>query len=385
MQVKFEEAFFFFKFCFFRFLLFKFYMLRDYGSICRVLLYMVATCGAFRCECVIHTKYKRNVRLFNVSPPSHSSPPRPPQRKKKANNKYSQYSKTDQLAQDPWDQQFLIQQQQIKDETKDSQQSSSAPSSMEFPQTNLIDPVDPTTFGFVPLGMISAAHGVHGHVRIIKAETDFGIHRLCTPSIGAIGLRPQGRKFPRFVGVIEGRQVMGKEKNADFDYLVKFKDINDRNAASRLRGCEVFGWINTTTPTSTSTSTSTPTPTPTPTLTPPTLPPDEFLVRDLVGCNIHLVGNKQDNKLGTISSIILKEHALAHDNLEIKLCNAGIVDEFKFALIPFVPTIVPTVDLKSKLVYIDPPSGLLESCTFVRREKVVIRGLLPGTPARPPA
>lgn len=46
-------------------------------------------------------------------------------------------------------------------------------------------------------------------------------------------------------------------------------------------------------------------------------------------------------------------------------------------LIPFVKAIVPLVDLKSRIVHLDPPPGLLDLATE-KEEKIVIRGYLPA-------
>ena len=48
----------------------------------------------------------------------------------------------------------------------------------------------------------------------------------------------------------------------------------------------------------------------------------------------------------------------------------------ELVLIPFVPEIVPIVDVKGSAIYIDPPAGLLD-LTYVREEKVRIKGFLP--------
>jgi len=44
--------------------------------------------------------------------------------------------------------------------------------------------------------------------------------------------------------------------------------------------------------------------------------------------------------------------------------------------IPFVEQIVPVVDLDNNLVMINPPPGLL-NLSFIKQEKIVIRGKLP--------
>ena len=53
---------------------------------------------------------------------------------------------------------------------------------------------------------------------------------------------------------------------------------------------------------------------------------------------------------------------------------ASLKDEL--VLIPFVPQIVPRVSIRDRAIFIDPPSGLLD-LTYVREEKVRIKGFLP--------
>ena len=94
--------------------------------------------------------------------------------------------------------------------------------------------------------------------------------------------------------------------------------------------------------------------------------------------------------VGTIGGILLGEDmcsaasGLGQDTLEIILPRGrgGTTapswrDEM--VLIPFVPQIVPRVDLAGGAVYITPPAGLLD-LTYVKEERVRIKGFLP--PAR---
>jgi len=62
--------------------------------------------------------------------------------------------------------------------------------------------------------------------------------------------------------------------------------------------------------------------------------------------------------------------------LELSLPRESGQKEQELVLIPFVPEIVYHVELKQKRVYIDPPAGLLD-LTFVKEEKVRIKGFLP--------
>ena len=103
---------------------------------------------------------------------------------------------------------------------------------VEYPDNASIDPYDPTTFGFIPVGYIRDAHGVHGEVKI-KADSDFGTDRLCTP--GFKGLRRKGKRFPRDILLQKGRPGGGEG-----DYIVKFEGVDDRLEAAKMKGAEVF-------------------------------------------------------------------------------------------------------------------------------------------------
>ena len=90
------------------------------------------------------------------------------------------------------------------------------------------------------------------------------------------------------------------------------------------------------------------------------------------------------NFVGIVKGVVLAEEmcstpGLGQDLLEITLprgknCNPSYKDEL--VLIPLVPAIVPTVDIKEKVIYIDPPMGLLD-LTYVKEEFVRIKGFLP--------
>ena len=264
---------------------------------------------------------------------------------------------------------------------------------MTFPPVVGITPSDPTTFGFVPLGRISSSHGVRGFVRVKNAESDSG-DRLAPGAL--VGIRRMGRKFPRFHRVAEGKEVGGG------DHLVRFEGIERREEAERMKGSDVFFWDDIGVDPSEfgedefdvggdeeeggdgdgdseemlSTAAGEET------------VGDEFLVRKLVGCAV-LVSS---DVIGVVSGVILRETKIGHDYLEIEL---GRKDEEKdeekeqgrvgngkpplqFTLVPFVPSIAPTVNTEEKRIVLTPPEGLIESCKFFKREKpVVIKGYLP--------
>jgi len=80
----------------------------------------------------------------------------------------------------------------------------------------------------------------------------------------------------------------------------------------------------------------------------PALPDDEYYHADLIGLTVLDTGGLE---LGKVIAVL--NHG-ADDLLEIR--GAGIKDS---ALIPFTREIVPTVDLTSGRIIVDPPEGLL--------------------------
>ncbi len=81
----------------------------------------------------------------------------------------------------------------------------------------------------------------------------------------------------------------------------------------------------------------------------PALPDDEFYHTDLIGLEACDTGGKP---LGRISAVL--NHG-ASDLLEVRAPGKRST-----TLVPFTAEIVPTVDLKSARVIIDPPEGLFE-------------------------
>lgn len=268
-----------------------------------------------------------------------------------------------------------------------------------FPDGSTIDPYDPTTYGYVELGTILGAHGVHGLVKL-SAVTGFPIERLCQP--GVRHLKAPNRRSPREVRLMEGRLRL------DDEYLVRLEGVEGRNEANRLRGSVLYARQEE---------------------RPEELGEDEFMVTDLAGLDVHLVTGygedsfEQDDKedgdtfnvketdgvgagvdlemdmeeterskgtfVGTVRGIILAEEmcsipGLGHDMLEIILPrgeNGTPSWRDEMVLVPIVSAIVPTIDLEREVIYIDPPDGLLD-LRYVQEEKVRIKAFLP--PAKDP-
>mmetsp|Transcript_18225 Transcript_18225/g.21078 ORF Transcript_18225/g.21078 Transcript_18225/m.21078 type:complete len:465 (+) Transcript_18225:136-1530(+) len=290
-----------------------------------------------------------------------------------------------------------------------------------FPDTKMIDPYDPVTYGYTELGTILGPHGVFGLLKV-AAVTDFP-ERLCKPGIRH--LKAPNRRSPREIRIIEGRHAMKDE------YLVKLEHISDRNEAQKLRGSVLYARQEE---------------------RPEEMDENEYLISDLVGLEVRLVtgygddnydddnyDNDDDNNdndddnhddddfvvdkesneyisdmnleqhdietegiiheqtnkstvndtlggkfVGIVGGVVLGEEmcsipGLGQDLIEIilprgKTGSPSWRDEL--VLIPFVPSIVPTVDFEKQILYINPPGGLLD-LTYIKEEKIRIKGYLP--------
>ena len=232
--------------------------------------------------------------------------------------------------------------------------------SMIFPNATQINPYDPTTFGYIELGTIIGPHGVYGHVKI-SSTTDFSEKRLCSAKPTVKHLKLPTRRSPREILLLEG-----KPQIKDL-YILKFEGIGTREDALQLKGSVLYAREEEEKP--------------------QIMGKDEYFITDLVGLAVFLIENNDDSSsddaIGFVKGIILQEDvgsvALGYDFLEISLASQQEEHE-QLVMIPFVPQIVTNVDTTDKrCIYIDPPEGLLD-LTFVRQERVTIKGFLP--PAR---
>jgi len=114
----------------------------------------------------------------------------------------------------------------------------------------------------------------------------------------------------------------------------------------------------------------------------------EYIVSDLIGLNVFLdeqvYGDaKKDLFVGNIRGVVMGSEicaipGLGQDLLEVLLPKRKELQRGEeMVLIPFVPQIVSRVDLDLRMVFVKPPAGLLD-LSYVREEKVKIKGLLPA-------
>lgn len=216
------------------------------------------------------------------------------------------------------------------------------------------------------------AHGVHGWLKVL-CTTDFPLERLCTAGIRHV--KAANKRAPRQAVLLHG-----KHRHAD-EYLVQLEHVADRDAAQKLRGATLY--IREEQKDAAESDR------------------DEYLVSDLVGLDVFLVtdndpdtdddderNSNSDNNgpfVGIVGGLVFAEElcaipGLGHDYLEIILPRGvGGTRSWRdeLVLIPFVPQVVPRVDLAARKIHIDPPSGLLD-LTYVRPEKARIKGFLPA-------
>ena len=108
--------------------------------------------------------------------------------------------------------------------------------------------------------------------------------------------------------------------------VVRFEGVTERSAAEALRGVSLFIDAQD---------------------RPPIEDPDEFYDTDLVGLDARTVGGEE---LGPVTDVV---HAGGASYLVVRVAGRD-------RLVPFVAAIVPTVDLATRTVQIDPPAGLFD-------------------------
>jgi 16S rRNA processing protein RimM len=169
-----------------------------------------------------------------------------------------------------------------------------------------------TSDALILLGVIGAAHGVKGEVRI-KAFTG---DPLAIAGYGPL-LDAQGRRFE----IAEAR--VAKEV-----VVARVKGVTSREAAESLNGVQLF-------------------------VSREKLPPpedeDEFLQADLIGCTV--VG-PDGAVLGIVTSV---DNYGAGDLLDIETPDGRSV------LLPFTKAFTPRIDIAARRIEAAPPGGLFEA------------------------
>ena len=212
----------------------------------------------------------------------------------------------------------------------------------------------------------------------ILASTDFTLERLCTAGIRHV--KAPTKRAPRQITLLQG-----KHRHQD-EYLVQFRDVEDRDAALRLRGSLLYVREEQRQQENGQSLQE----------------QEEYLVSDLVGLEVFLLNEEKEldgendkdgdhsrSFVGTVGGVVFAEDLasipLGHDYLELVVPRGAVSGMASFRdellLIPLVPQIVPIVDLSQREIYIDPPEGLLD-LTYVREDKSRIKGFLPAPSSR---
>jgi len=165
---------------------------------------------------------------------------------------------------------------------------------------------------FVPLGRIVRAHALRGEVLIKPYSTP-------SPTLA----QSENLYLP---GPKPYELIIERRRETPNGFLIKFKGIDDRDAAEKLRGQEIVCHPNQL----------------------PELEDDEFYSYQLIGLKVCT----SEKEIGTIKEVMSTR---GQDLLVVE----GDGKEF---LIPAVPDILVEVDLLDGVVTIDPPEGLLETC-----------------------
>ncbi|MGY6528482.1 MAG: ribosome maturation factor RimM [Cyanobacterium sp.] len=201
----------------------------------------------------------------------------------------------------------------------------------------------------IEIGTIVGVSGLKGEVRV-NITTDFP-ERFENP--GQRWLTMNNHSSPQAVELIKSRKIPGKNI-----YVVKLEHINDRTQAEHLKGAILSVHKGDR----------------------PKLAENEYHVADLIGIEVY---NQQD---GENIGVVIDVFSAAHDILEVRLHKQPSPEDNKVptnletisrvsrrkkvknkkpkeltVLIPFVPEIVPIVDITHKKIEINPPLGLLDS------------------------
>ncbi|QLL29634.1 ribosome maturation factor RimM [Thermosynechococcus sichuanensis E542] len=177
----------------------------------------------------------------------------------------------------------------------------------------------PETSEWLCIGQIVAAHGLRGEVKV-KPFSDFP-ERFTVA--GCRWLRSPRQPQPYAVTLLRGRFLPRAEQ-----FVVTFAEVSDRTAAEALKGAEIL----------------------VPASDRPPLAANEYHLMDLIGLAVYHQGERVGEVVGLVNA--------GNDLLEVQLLNPA-QEAPPSVYIPFVPAIVPVVDLAARRIEIDPPLGLL--------------------------
>jgi len=161
------------------------------------------------------------------------------------------------------------------------------------------------------VGAITGSFGVRGEARV----KSFCAEPTAIADYGPLSNEAGDRQFP--ITII--RPVKG-------GFIVRLGGISSKEAADALKGTRLYA----------------------PRAALPTLPDDEYYYSDLIGLAVSDTGGKQ---IGTVNAV---QDYGAGDILEITPASGG-----ESLLLSFTREIVPTVDLASGRIVVDPPAEII--------------------------
>ena len=184
------------------------------------------------------------------------------------------------------------------------------------------DKPTPVPEGWLEIGTIVGAHGLQGEVRVYP-NSDFP-ERF--EQAGERWLLAPDGDTPQSTQLVRGRIQAGKGL-----FIIKLAKVDYRDQAEALRRWRLV----------------------VPESDRPPLEENEYHVADLI-C-LRVIDQTTGETIGLVSDVL----AAGNDLLQVTL-DAPQNPKNPQALIPFVPEIVPVVDLENGLVEITPPPGLIE-------------------------
>lgn len=182
----------------------------------------------------------------------------------------------------------------------------------------------------IEIGTIVSPHGIKGEVKVYT-DSDFP-ERFEKPGKRLVK-RPDRTDF-EWLTLRQGYYLPGKNL-----YVVRFKEVTDRNQAEELKKSKLFIEKRDR----------------------PHLEKNEYHVTDLI--NLEVIDQETGEKMGTIVDIYSAGNDLLVVQLEeafIAQFDSEILQQKSKALIPFVEAIVPVVDMNNGKLEVTLPAGLLE-------------------------
>ena len=185
---------------------------------------------------------------------------------------------------------------------------------------------------WLEIGKIVAPQGLKGEVRVYPSS-DFPERFI---KAGKRWLQNPQTQEIREIFLERGRYLEGKNL-----YILKLQGVDDRDLAEVLKDHKLL----------------------VPQIDRPRLSEDEYHVVDLIGLPVY------HQVTGELIGTTIDVYSLGNDLLQVELVSQPDINSIesktktrskKTVFIPFVKAIVTVVDLKTKRIEIDPPSGLLE-------------------------